>query len=222
MSFDWILANTDEEILAKHTGPAYGKATPFQVEGCGLLSIACFLHHVLIYTMQPIQCKLDFYIDNEGVVVRTKDQLSCKYDYSFSTLDPDWGIIAHAASTLKMWGKYPQITTIKSHQDDVTMEDNLDFSVQLNVAADQLATKYREQNNTTSLMTPRIDINNMQLQVIFEVITGHHYKKIQDHVTASDLQKHIVCTRQWQEEVFKSVDWDTYQQSKNRQDHRDS
>eukprot|EP00957_Ditylum_brightwellii_P067117 5094726-Ditylum_brightwellii.AAC.1 len=136
MSYGWIMANADEEILFKHVGPAYGKATSFQAEGYGLLSIVCFLHHVLIYIMQPIQCKLDFYTDNEGVVVRTKDQLTYTYDYPFSTLDPDWDIIAQAASTLKMWGKHPQITHTKSHQDHVTMEDNLDFSVQLNVAGD--------------------------------------------------------------------------------------
>eukprot|EP00957_Ditylum_brightwellii_P131476 10027626-Ditylum_brightwellii.AAC.1 len=86
------------------------------------------------------------------------------------------------------------------------MEDDLDFPVQLNVAVDQLASIYKEQNNTTRLMTPRVDINNMQIQVTCEVITGHYYKKIQYHVTASALQKHIVHTRQWQEEVFESVD----------------
>ena len=64
------------------------------------------------------------------------DQISYTHDYPFSTLDPDWDIIAQAASTLKMWGTHPQITHIKSHQENVTMEDNLDFPVQLNVAAD--------------------------------------------------------------------------------------
>eukprot|EP00957_Ditylum_brightwellii_P073818 5609300-Ditylum_brightwellii.AAC.1 len=86
--------------------------------------------------MQPIQCKLDFYIDYEGVIVRTKDQLSYTYDYPFSTLDPDWDIIVQTASTLKVWGKNPQIIHIKSHQDNVTMEEDLDFPVQLNVAVD--------------------------------------------------------------------------------------
>eukprot|EP00957_Ditylum_brightwellii_P018439 1387280-Ditylum_brightwellii.AAC.1 len=71
-------------------------------------------------------------------------------------------------------------------------------------------------------MTPRVGINSVQLQVTCEAITGHYYQKIQDHVTASALQNHIVRARQWQEEVLKSVDWDTYQQSKNRLNHRDS
>ena len=57
------------------------------------------------------------------------------------------------------------------------MKDDLDFPAQLNVAADRLATNYREQNNTTRLMIPRVDINNMLLQVTCEVITGHYYKK---------------------------------------------
>eukprot|EP00957_Ditylum_brightwellii_P206186 15347234-Ditylum_brightwellii.AAC.1 len=136
MSYDWIIANADEEILAKHVGPAYGNTASFQVEEYCLLSSVHFLHHVLIYTMQPIQYKLDFYIDNEGVVVRIKDQLSYTYNYSFSTLDPDLDIIAQAASTLKIWGKHPQITHIKSHQDDVTMEEDLDFPAQHNVTVD--------------------------------------------------------------------------------------
>eukprot|EP00957_Ditylum_brightwellii_P004538 345450-Ditylum_brightwellii.AAC.1 len=39
MSYGWIMANTDKEILAKHAGPAYGNAISLQAEGYGLLSI---------------------------------------------------------------------------------------------------------------------------------------------------------------------------------------
>eukprot|EP00957_Ditylum_brightwellii_P109610 8360150-Ditylum_brightwellii.AAC.1 len=63
------------------------------------------------------------------------------------------------------------------------MEEDLDFPAQLNVTADQLATNFREENNTSRLMIPRVNINNVQLQVTHEVITG-------------DLQKHIACTGQ--------------------------
>eukprot|EP00957_Ditylum_brightwellii_P116220 8864845-Ditylum_brightwellii.AAC.1 len=128
ISYGWIMANADEEILANHVGPVYGKATSFQAERYSLLSIVHF--------MQPIQCMLNFYADNEGVVVRTKYQISYTHDYPFSTLDPGWDIIAQTASTLKMRGTHPKITHIKSHQDNMTMEDDLDFPVQLNLAVD--------------------------------------------------------------------------------------
>eukprot|EP00957_Ditylum_brightwellii_P100472 7658409-Ditylum_brightwellii.AAC.1 len=45
MTFGWKIVDENEDPLAEHSGPAYGKATSFGMEGYGLLSLAWFLHH---------------------------------------------------------------------------------------------------------------------------------------------------------------------------------
>eukprot|EP00957_Ditylum_brightwellii_P200478 15283202-Ditylum_brightwellii.AAC.1 len=78
--------------------------------------------------------------DNKGVVKRINDQLTYTYNYPFSTLEPDWDIVAQAAYTLKPYDDTLKITRVKSHQDDNSLLEELSLLVRLNVAADRLAT----------------------------------------------------------------------------------
>ena len=100
MTFGWKIVDKNKDPLAEHSGPAFGKATSFRAEGYGILSLARFLHHGKIYTQTKIQCYIEIYIYNKGIVKQMKDQISYSHDYPFNTLEPDWDIIAQAAVTL--------------------------------------------------------------------------------------------------------------------------
>eukprot|EP00957_Ditylum_brightwellii_P087809 6687096-Ditylum_brightwellii.AAC.2 len=92
----------------------------------------------------------------------------------------------------------------------------------LNVAADPLATNYSIQHGIPCKEVPRMDINCAQLCTKNGVISSHYSKKIRDIVTTKDLRDHIKEKRGWSDEIFDSVDWPTYQYSKNRFHHHDS
>eukprot|EP00957_Ditylum_brightwellii_P125381 9556061-Ditylum_brightwellii.AAC.1 len=68
MTFGWKIVDENNDPLAEHSGTAFEKATPFCVEGYGLLSLAQFLHHGKIYTKTKIQCYIEMHIDNKGIV----------------------------------------------------------------------------------------------------------------------------------------------------------
>eukprot|EP00957_Ditylum_brightwellii_P062423 4737357-Ditylum_brightwellii.AAC.1 len=135
MSFGWKIVTLSDKPLAEHSGLAFGHATSFWSEGNGLLSVARFLYHGSIYSQTTIQCKVDMYIDNKGIVKRINNQISYSHDYSYNTLCPDWYRIAHAAITLHQYGKRLSINHIKSHQDDNTPEEKINLSARLNIAA---------------------------------------------------------------------------------------
>eukprot|EP00957_Ditylum_brightwellii_P036907 2794704-Ditylum_brightwellii.AAC.1 len=159
MKFGWRIVNKGEDILAEHAGPAFGQATSFCVESCGLLSVARCLHHISQYTNQAVQCEINIYIDNKGIVKRINDQLTYSHDCIFNTLEPDWDIVAQPTHTLKSYGKNLTIAHVKSHQDDKAPLDNLNLPARLNVAADWLATCYSLQQGVPSLEVPRMTLN---------------------------------------------------------------
>eukprot|EP00957_Ditylum_brightwellii_P055776 4226752-Ditylum_brightwellii.AAC.1 len=59
-------------------------------------------------------------------------------------------------------------------------------------------------------------INCAQLCTKNGVISSHYYKKIRDLATMQDIRDYIKEKQGWSDEVFDSVDWKTYQHSKNR------
>eukprot|EP00957_Ditylum_brightwellii_P012839 970217-Ditylum_brightwellii.AAC.1 len=81
--------SASDEPLAEHSGLAFGHDTSFWSEGYGLLSVARFLHHGLVYTQTTMQCKVDVHIDNKGIVKRINNQMPYPHDYPFNTLSPD-------------------------------------------------------------------------------------------------------------------------------------
>eukprot|EP00957_Ditylum_brightwellii_P132521 10106247-Ditylum_brightwellii.AAC.1 len=67
-----------------------------------------------------------------------------------------------------------------------------------------------------------MDINCVQLYGKNGVISSHYYKKIWGIATTKDLKDHIKEKREWSDKIFDSVNWPTYQCSKNRLHHCDS
>eukprot|EP00957_Ditylum_brightwellii_P137117 10454949-Ditylum_brightwellii.AAC.1 len=139
MSFVWIISLLDTATLATHSGPLYGHLTLFCAEGCGLLSVSHFLHHLQIYTHLIPACNIRIYIDNKGVVSWVNNQNGYTFDYPYNTLEPDWDAIAQSAEYLQGLGSKLMIKHVKSHQDDKCDFEWLDLLAQLNVKADNLA-----------------------------------------------------------------------------------
>eukprot|EP00957_Ditylum_brightwellii_P048757 3699212-Ditylum_brightwellii.AAC.1 len=176
MAFSWKIVDNTKDPLAEHTGPAFGQAASFQAKGYGILSADHFLYHGAIYTQTTICCNINIYIDNKGIVDRMTDQILYSYDYPVNTLEMDWDIIAQAAVTLCTYGSRLTIHQVKIHQDDNTLDDDLEFPAKLNVAADCFATQYCLQHGQVSPSVPRVEINSAQLLTTDGMISSHYTK----------------------------------------------
>eukprot|EP00957_Ditylum_brightwellii_P024865 1880360-Ditylum_brightwellii.AAC.1 len=108
-------------------------------------------------------CNINMYIDNEGIVKRTEDQLRYTHNYPFNTLEPEWDMEAQVANTLTQYKDLITITHVKSHQDKTTPLEELTLLARLNVTADCLATNYSIHHDNPCLEVPRLAINCAQL-----------------------------------------------------------
>eukprot|EP00957_Ditylum_brightwellii_P043125 3267435-Ditylum_brightwellii.AAC.1 len=78
------------DIIAEHSGPAFGQASSFCTEGYGLLSALSIFHCAMEFTASTTTLVFQMYLDSKGVITRVKKQQSYSNDYSFNTLTPDW------------------------------------------------------------------------------------------------------------------------------------
>eukprot|EP00957_Ditylum_brightwellii_P052947 4014311-Ditylum_brightwellii.AAC.1 len=99
------------------------------------------------------------YIDTEGIAKQVNDKLTFTHDYPFSTLEPDWDVVAQVVDTLKQYGDILKITHVKSHQDDNTPLKELSLAARLNVVAGYLSSNYSIQHGVLCLELPRVAIN---------------------------------------------------------------
>eukprot|EP00957_Ditylum_brightwellii_P023957 1806554-Ditylum_brightwellii.AAC.1 len=68
MSFGWKTSTLNGETIAEHAGPAFGQASLFQAEGCGVLSALSFFRRAVEYKASTTQLKGQLYTDNKGVI----------------------------------------------------------------------------------------------------------------------------------------------------------
>eukprot|EP00957_Ditylum_brightwellii_P138168 10532716-Ditylum_brightwellii.AAC.1 len=53
-------------IIAEHSGPAFGQASSFCAEGYGMLSALSFFRHTMEYTVSTTKLTFQMYLDNKG------------------------------------------------------------------------------------------------------------------------------------------------------------
>eukprot|EP00957_Ditylum_brightwellii_P088404 6733427-Ditylum_brightwellii.AAC.1 len=66
MSFGWKICALNGDIIAKHSGPAFGQASSFCAEGYGVLLALSFVCCAMEYTASTTTLALQVYLDNEG------------------------------------------------------------------------------------------------------------------------------------------------------------
>eukprot|EP00957_Ditylum_brightwellii_P086249 6563499-Ditylum_brightwellii.AAC.1 len=66
MSFGWKICTLNGDIIAEHSGPAFGQASSFQAEGYGVLSELSFFRRAMEYTASTKKLTFQIYLDNKG------------------------------------------------------------------------------------------------------------------------------------------------------------
>eukprot|EP00957_Ditylum_brightwellii_P188057 14317318-Ditylum_brightwellii.AAC.1 len=102
MSFGWKICTLNGDIIAKQSGPAFGQASSFCAEGYGVLSALSFFCCAMEYTASTTKLSLQMYLDNKGVITRTKKQQTYSNDYSFNMLTLEWDVMAQISNILDM------------------------------------------------------------------------------------------------------------------------
>eukprot|EP00957_Ditylum_brightwellii_P056356 4272162-Ditylum_brightwellii.AAC.1 len=105
-----------------------------------------------------------------------KKQLEYPFDYSFHTINPDWGIIVQVCDILKDKKIKTNLEHIKGHQDDDMSYEKLDLPAGLNTDVDFMAVDYRTTQGNLREKAIQLPSHRVQLHVSGCTITSQYYK----------------------------------------------
>jgi hypothetical protein len=150
-AFGWAISTDIGERVAKGMGPARGAAPDsFRAEAYGMLATLCFLKRLAEFTGQHEPWAGVLATDSQSLLDTISAKGSADEDnkpkvkklHELSVDSPEWDIVSniiallHSQPGLKL--KYA-----RGHQDRTIPYDNLSLLAQLNVDADEMATKYQ-------------------------------------------------------------------------------
>jgi hypothetical protein len=121
-------------------------------------------------------------------------------------LTQDADILKLAHTTLQ--GIPMNYSHIKSHQDKIKKANELSFSAQLNITADELAVRRREAMPApcTTVTTP-----NIHLTINDVTITRDSQKWLMDTASRVPIQQYYHDKHKWSNEAFHSINWSAQQ-----------
>jgi ribonuclease HI len=132
-SYGWSVESTTKHNIAEGAGRVQGSPlSSFRAEAYGLLALMRYINQI------PTSHAIKLYTDSKSVIQRCKRPIS----YSpHSTILPDADVINTIKDEIKSSMHTIEIEHVKGHQDKKKPLDKLPQPAQMNVRADELATK---------------------------------------------------------------------------------
>jgi hypothetical protein len=206
-TFGWTVA-INGTIIARGKGMAQAHprlAKSFRAEGYGLMSVAIFLQNIVRrFGVDPNEHTWRIFTDSKSLIQRI-DSFHNQISIPRWNLRPDEDI-AKAAYTIL--SKIPaQLIHIKSHQDRTKSIEKLTFEAQLNVIADEEATRQRNRAHQ-----PEADVRNIgvaQLRINNIAITSDSQRWLLQTAGRIPIQQYYQEKQGWTQEVFETISWTT-------------
>jgi hypothetical protein len=151
-----------------------------------------------------------FIIDNTSLI-REMEHLRLEARTAKWNLRQDADILNLA---LKLLQDIPaNFTHIKSHQDRVKTDKPLSLQAQLNIMADELATRQQEK-----MTAPRMQVTTPFKHLIIDGvnITRNSQKWLLDTASRIPIQQYYYDKHKWNSETFQSINWSAQQTALSR------
>lgn len=144
MSFGVTIGTPTGSILAEISGAASGPPSSHRAEGTGCLAGAIFLVQLCQFTASTFPLlQVQVISDNQGMIRRLRERQSYHKVFPNSTLSQDWEILKEIVSQYRS----APIASFafeweRGHQHRYAKAQDLSYSAQYNIRADQLATDF--------------------------------------------------------------------------------
>jgi ribonuclease HI len=213
-TFGWTIVGTRGGTTAadiplfEGSGPVDG---PYDITNStrselgGLVAPLLFCASLAAYWGLRHKCKLRWLTDSKAAISKVEFITRRSHKISKAPEDHDY-MTAIRELTISL-SRRIQTQWIKGHQDDRTPYGQLPRAAQLNVDADNLAT--RHQNG--SKCRPKESIPHLQEQKVSVVINGRRYPgqvdaQIRYHINGSNLKHYLTTKRGWTEATWNKID----------------
>jgi hypothetical protein len=168
-SFGWIMA-INKQIIARGRGAAQAHprlAESFRAEGYGLTSVLLFIRNIINkFNVRPKEHTWKIYLDSK-LLIQRMNSYHTRLPVPRWNLRPDEDI---ARTAHNLMAKLPiQLQHVKSHQDEKQGAALIKFEAQMNILADEEATRQRNK-----MAGPAEEVSNIaiaQLRIAGTAIT---------------------------------------------------
>ena len=197
--------------LFRLNGPAPGyRTSSFRSESYGCLSILRFLFRLFEFYSQSLPDSVTVYTDSKSLVQTINKRLEWSYDFTYSTMNPDWDIQQSISSTVRQFPQVPSFRHVKGHQDNNVAPSTLSLPAQLNVEADNLASSYVYPPSISSRIAPLIGGATAILHGPFGTINSNYRSILRTLASAPTLRNYLRNKHDWSSDVFNSIDWESH------------
>jgi ribonuclease HI len=203
-TYGWIVL-IEKQPIAKGRGPAAAHPTmaeSFRAEGFGIASAASFLQVIAKqFQLNVENYNWHFFIDNKAMITRM-ESYSTKIQHSQWNLRSDADITNQAATLLQ--GLPVEYHHVKSHQDK-NRDNRLSFEAQINIIADEMATRQRQLMTKPFLHAKKLGCT---LSLDSVMITRDSQKWLIDSASRIPMMDYFHKKLKWTAKIFHSIEWD--------------
>ena len=220
-SFGWVISD-GRHILWKGWGPAVGHPMQsFRAEAYGRLAAVCFLRRYVEFyavelpdytTEQDIHMAIS-YTDSKSLLDWLVQHTIRRVDSSFDRIQNDSDVIFEIAATEKAAGITIKGEWVKGHQDEQVEYSELPLSAQLNVLADELATKALLQHEEEEAPLPMLPLPSTSVYMGLDeggLVTSRERSYLQKRIPETEMRDYLMDKYDWDVATWNMIDWDAF------------
>jgi len=212
-TFGFIVSTSAGNPIAKGSGPApSSNPSSFRSEAYGVLATMRWLLRALQGHTIDHRPTITHYLDNNSVITRIKNAVTCQIQAPSMTLLPEHDIITEIAATLRDLPVQIDFQWVKGHQDSNKSYNELEIPARLNCDADRAASLYQWPANKSHQKIPPLPNTPCQLVINNKIITSHIKQHIRSEATEPELMEYLKKKFLWDDHTLTTIDWNSFQQ----------
>jgi hypothetical protein len=196
--------------------PAGNNPLSFRPEICVFLAAVRLVKLINKYYDAILKCeeqtrsKIQVYTDSLSMMKKLEAYGKYPTASRAAVLDSEWDVLSALHRALKWFKTYPQISWVKSHQDDKVYESkDMPLDAYLNSEADELATTGLNRLQEK----PRVPLDpntNIQFNIGGRTIIRAFKRTVKEIIQLPPL-RNFYCERfRWSDNISDSIDWDIF------------
>lgn len=207
----WVLSS-GTEVLYQCSGPVDGpidtnSSTRSELGGCA--SSLLFLSSLSRFWGLRHRCSFRWYTDSTSAIRRFHKH--CGRSKRSTQMPPDSDLLSIISSCLKQLKRPFKPRWVRAHQDDSMAYDRLPLAARLNIAADFLATRYRQHGRLRAIemVDHQID-HQVSIYINRLPVTSQHDDCIRFHVNGYHHRNYVQQHHGWDNRTWESIDFYTF------------
>ena len=205
MSFGWILATPDGNIIATGAGPCNGRGNSLRSEGAGMLAVTVLISLILTFTSKS-SIDLICVSDNQELINRMNEHKNYNLPPNETTRS-EFDITEQIYRTSKAHNISSQFEWVRGHQDDNAPIEELPLYAQLNIKADQLAGNFQRQKGKFRPMTNILPSCPAMISIRGISVTSNIFKQLIRAYVEPRYIGHLQDKFKWNDSEVNIIAW---------------